>query len=122
MAARATIGTIWLAAVAAIVAIAFATRSSSAEVNPLGGVFIVVGCAVGNGLAVALIRSRVVLAITAVAGAFFASQIAWGVLHNDHSTAAVGVIAPPFVNGVVAVVGVALGAAIENRHASVPRT
>jgi hypothetical protein len=122
MAVRVTIGAVWLFAVAAIVTIAFATRSSFAEVNPLGGVFIVVGCAVGIGIGVALIRSPVVLAITALVGAFFASQIAWGVLHDEHSTAAIGVIVPPFVNGVVAFVGAGLGAAVEHRRGSVSRT
>jgi hypothetical protein len=122
MAARATIGALWLAAVAAIVVIAFTTRSSFAEVNPLGGVFIVVGCAVGVGIAVALIRSPVVLAITAAAGALFASQVAWSILHDEHSTAAVGVIAPPFMNGIVAVLGVGLGAVVEYRRRSVPGT
>jgi hypothetical protein len=115
MAARLIIATIWLAVVTAIVVTAFATRSSFAEVNPLGGVFIVVGCAIGIGIAVALIESPLRLAIAAVAGALFASQVAWGVLHDEHSTAAIGVIVPPFVNGIVAVLGAGIDAAMDRR-------
>jgi len=118
---RVTIGAIWLAAIVATIVTAFATRSSFAEVNPFGGVFIVVGCAIGIGVAVVLIRSPIVLAVTAVAGAFFASQVAWTVLHDESSTAALGVIVPPFVNGIAALVGAGLGAVVERRRHSFPR-
>jgi hypothetical protein len=103
---RLTIGVIWVAAVLVTVLTAFATRSRFADVNPVGGGFIVVGCAVVAALTVGLIRSPLVLGATAIVAAALASAVAWGVLHDESSTAALGVIVPPMLTAFVAFVGV----------------
>jgi hypothetical protein len=103
---RLTIGIVWVAAVLVTVLTAFATRSRFADVKPVGGVFIVFGCAVVAAISVALIRSPVVLGATAVVAAALASRVAWGVLHEESSTAALGVMVPPMLTAFVAFVGV----------------
>jgi hypothetical protein len=101
-----TIGIIWVAAVLVTVLTAFASRSRFADVNPVGGAFIVVGCAVVAALSVGLIRSPVVLGVTAIVAAVLGSAVAWEVLHDESSTAALGVIVPPMLTAFVAFVGV----------------
>jgi hypothetical protein len=103
---RLAIGVIWVATVLITVVTAFATRSGFADVNPAGGAFIVVGCAVVAALSIGLIRSPLVLGVTAIVAAVLACAVAWGVLHDDSSTAAIGVIVPPMLTAFVAFVGV----------------
>jgi hypothetical protein len=103
---RLTIGAIWVAAVLVTVLTAFVTRSRFADVNRLGGGFIVVGCAVVASVTVGLIRSPFVLRVTAIVAAMSASIVAWDVLHDESSTAALGVIMPPMLTAFVALVGV----------------
>ncbi len=112
MTARLVIGAIWVGAVLATVATGFATRSQFAEVNPIGGAFIVVGCAVVVAVTVGLVRSPLVLLVTAVVAGVWASIFAWGVVHDESSTAALGVIGPPMLSAVVATVGIGISALI----------
>ncbi|MDQ1477759.1 MAG: hypothetical protein QOE62_2988 [Actinomycetota bacterium] len=106
MAGRLIIGVIWVTAVLVTVLTAYVTRSHFADVNPVGGVFIVVGCAVVASVSVGLIRSPLVLGVTAIVAAVWASIVAWGVLHDESSTAALGVIAPPMFSAFVGLLGI----------------
>jgi hypothetical protein len=103
---RLAIGVIWVATVFITVVTGFATGSRFADVNPAGGVFIVVGCALVAALSIGLIRSPLVLGVTAIVAAVLACAVAWAVLHDESSTAALGVIVPPMLTSFVAFVDV----------------
>lgn len=108
MTTRLVIVAAWIVTVTVTVLIAFATRSHFAEVNAIGGVFIVAGCAAVAGLSAALMRPVVIFGAVAAIGTTVGSLLAWNVLHDESSTAAIGVITPPMIDAFVAFVGLGI--------------
>jgi len=113
MTARRAIVALWICIVAATVVSPYATRSTFAEVDALGGVVIVIGCAAVALVTLPLVRRLVVLALTAGVAAILTSTIAWAVLHDESSTAAIGVLMPPFVSAGIAIIGIAVNASLD---------
>ena len=109
--ARLLVAVLWIATIAATVLVAFTTRSEFAEVNPGGGTFIVVSCGAIAGVSAWRIRDMRVLWVTAAIAAIIASFVAWSVLRDESSTAAIGVLGPPFLSGCVAFIGSLISAA-----------
>ncbi len=105
MTTRLVIVAAWIGTVTLTVLVAFATRSAAADVNPVGGVFIIVGCAVVAGVCAALMRPVVIFGAVAAIGTTVGALLAWNVLHDESSTAAIGVISPPVIDALVAFVG-----------------
>ncbi len=105
MTTRLMIVAAWIGTVTLTVLIAFATRSQSADVSPLGGVFIIAGCALVAGLCAALMRPVVIFCAVAAIATTVGALLAWNVLHDESSTAGIGVISPPMIDALVAFVG-----------------
>ncbi len=66
----------------------------------------VAACTLVAALAAMLIKSPNVMAVAAILAGLGAGASTWSVLHDTHSTAALGVIAPPVIG--VLVFGIAL--------------
>jgi hypothetical protein len=111
---------LWFAALTTTVVTAYVTRSTFADVNGLGGVFIVGSCLLVIGVASGLFRSAFLLGLTALAAGFLGAMVAWNVLHDESSTAALGVIAPAITSGVVAFVGIAIDVLVTARRTHSP--
>jgi hypothetical protein len=110
VAPRVAIGLTWIGIVVVTIGAAFATRSRFAEVNGLGGFFIVVGCSFVALVSTFLVRRPMVLILVGTVAAAAGLVSAWSVLHDESSTAALGVFAPPLLSGVVAAIGIGIGA------------
>jgi hypothetical protein len=117
---RIIIGGLWFATLNVMVLTAYLTRSSFADVKGLGGVFIVGSCVLVIAVTCGLLRSAFVLGLTACAAGFLGSMVAWNVLHDESSTAALGVIAPAIVSGLVAFVGIALDVLVSAKRTHSP--
>jgi hypothetical protein len=111
-----TLVALWICTVASTVLCEYVTRSTNAQVNAFGGALIVVTCTAAALIACASVRLFTALVITASLAAILASTIAWAVLHDASSTAALGVISPGIVSAVVTIAGVALSTLIERRR------
>jgi hypothetical protein len=61
----------------------------------------VAACALVAALAAILIKSPRVMAVAAILAGLGAGATTWSVLHDTHSTAALGVIAPPVIGMLV---------------------
>lgn len=110
MTTRIVIVAAWIGTVALTVLIAFATRSHAADVNPLGGLFIIAGCAVVAGVCAALMRPVVIFGAVAAIATTVGALLAWNVLHDESSTAAIGVVSPPVIDALIAFVGLRITA------------
>ena len=117
---RIIIGGLWLATLIVTVATAYVTRSTFAEMNGFGGVFIVGSCALVIAVTCGLLRSPVVLGVTAVVAGPLGSMVAWNVLHDESSTAALGVLAPAMASGLAALVGVGVDVFVSTRRTRSP--
>jgi hypothetical protein len=117
MTTRLVIVAAWIVTVTVTVLIAFATRSHFAEVNPIGGVFIVAGCAAVAGILAALMRPVVIFGAVAAIATTVGSLLAWNVLHDESSTAAIGVIGPPLIDAFIAFVGLGIAAVSDRSRA-----
>jgi hypothetical protein len=118
--ARLIVGGLWLTTIVVTVVAAYGTRSTFAEVNGLGGVLIVGSCCFVVVVTSALIRSALVLGAAGLVAACIGSMVAWNVLHDQSSTAALGVIAPAVASGLVAFVGIGVDAIANARRTHSP--
>ena len=108
----------WLAALSVVVGIATETRSDRAGTNGSAGAAIVVMTVPVVLLAAWLLREPVAAFLTFSVAATFSCWIAWDVLHDGSSIAAVGVPGPAVIGAFVVVIGIALQGFIRRIRAS----
>lgn len=100
----------WLAALVVVVGIAMATRSDFAGTNGSAGPTIVGLTVPAILLATWRLREPLIASLTVLAAATVSCVVAWSVLHDESSTAAIGVPAPGIYAAFLVVIGVAIHA------------
>jgi hypothetical protein len=98
----------WLAALTGLVVVANATRSAFAGTNSGAAPTIVALTAPAILLAAWRLHDPLIAWLTIVAAATVSCVLAWNVLHDEHSTAAIGIPYPAVCAGFVVLVGIAI--------------
>src|SRR5260221_8996896 len=102
------LGMIWLGATASASLVALVNRPLYADVSSDGWVFLVLFSLPAVVLALVLIRTPVILAVTAALSGTWCAVNSWNVMRDTHSTGAIGVLAVPIFGLVIVGVGYVL--------------
>jgi hypothetical protein len=98
----------WFVALIAVVGIALGTRSEAAGTNDASGPTIVVLTVPVILLAAWRLRHPLITWLTIGAAGSVSCVLAWNVLHDTHSTAAIGIPYVPVCAGFLVLVGIAI--------------
>jgi hypothetical protein len=110
------LGLAWFAALTVAAGVANTTRSDFAGTNDSAAPTIVALTTPAILLAVWRLRDPLIAAITMAAAGTVSCLLAWNVLHDEHSTAAIGIPYVPVCAGFLVLVGIAIQDRL--RHAS----
>jgi hypothetical protein len=107
------LGTAWLVALSAVVALALATRTDDVDLlDNATGPWIVALTVPWILLAAWRLRSVAIASITFLAAAAMSCDLAWATLHDRSSTAAVGLLAIVFYSGAIVLLGLTVQAVV----------
>ena len=107
---RVAIAVLWVLAIAAASIVALVDRPEFADVQASAWLALVVGGSPVVVLAIVVIRTPLVLAISAAASCAWSVANSWTTMRDTHSTAALGILATPILALLIVAVGCAADA------------